>query len=334
MSLRYRPKDPWHHGADPWRASTSTLPTASPVEEPRAFFAPSSATLVFEQLVGRVGKAFRLANADLFRMECHDYAVEVAELAALLRGFGRRVKPHLHKTKDSDALLDLLAMLALPRGAPLEAAAPIRALQGAPLGVAAHKGPHVSVDFSSTNLLAAKAGVDVEGELQFAAAGGNPSDYDYDHDCGGKFPDDAAFAGRVSAGSCCTASCTEDQFWFSLPLGGEWVPLDVDSRRTGAPLRTRVAVSTINAATHHNVTLPAGSILKLTDIDDNEVYVQAYSEIYPGKFAPSSDLEGWATMRPEECDVWRPSSASSLAALEVRARRALARSHVGSLPER
>jgi hypothetical protein len=150
------------------------LTTASSGEEPRAFFAPCSATLVFEQLVGRVGKAFRLANADLFRMECHDYAAEMAELAALLRGFGRRVKPHLHKSKDSDALLDLLAMLALPRGAPLGAAAHVGALQGAPLGAAAHEGARPGAPLGAAALEGALRGAPLGAAAHVSALHGAP----------------------------------------------------------------------------------------------------------------------------------------------------------------
>ena len=70
--------------------------------------------MIFEQMVCRIGKAFRLANADLFRLECHEYDAEIAEVAQLLRGCGKRWTPHQNNSKDAEVLLDLLAMLALP----------------------------------------------------------------------------------------------------------------------------------------------------------------------------------------------------------------------------
>ena len=112
MSWRSRSsrKDPWHSGAasDPWQPTTAS----SCDEQPPAHFAPSSPALVFEQLVCRIGKAFRLANADLFKAECEDYEDEIAMVADLLRKLGKRLKPHLHKSKEGESLMELLALLA------------------------------------------------------------------------------------------------------------------------------------------------------------------------------------------------------------------------------
>ena len=46
-------------------------------------------------------------------MGCHEYDAEVAQVAHLLQGLGKILKPNLHQTRETDALLDLLAMLAL-----------------------------------------------------------------------------------------------------------------------------------------------------------------------------------------------------------------------------
>jgi len=130
MSWRKRVggKNPWQASDDPWRSTTAS----SGDEHTGAHYVPSSAALIFEQMVCRIGKAFRLANTDLYRLECHEYDAEVAEVAQLLRGCGKRWKPHLSKSKDADTLLDLLAMLALPPSAAAAAAAEaerVRALE-------------------------------------------------------------------------------------------------------------------------------------------------------------------------------------------------------------
>ena len=79
-------KYPWHAGDDARKLTT----VSSSDENKATHYVPSSAALIFEQMVCRIGKAFRLANADLFRLECHEYDAEIAEVAQLLRGSGKR----------------------------------------------------------------------------------------------------------------------------------------------------------------------------------------------------------------------------------------------------
>jgi len=104
-------KDPWHAGDDPWKSTTASSGDESKVTH----YAPCSGELIFQQMICRIGKAFRLANADLYRLQCHDYDEEINEVAQLLHGCGKRWKPYQSKSKDADSLLDLLAILALPQ---------------------------------------------------------------------------------------------------------------------------------------------------------------------------------------------------------------------------
>jgi hypothetical protein len=113
MSWRKRVgvKDPWHAGDDPWKSTTAS----SSDKNKATHYVSSSAALIFEQMVCRIGTAFRLDNADLFLLECHEYDAEIVQVAQLLRACGKRWKPNQNNSKDAEVLLDLLAMLALPQ---------------------------------------------------------------------------------------------------------------------------------------------------------------------------------------------------------------------------
>mmetsp|Transcript_82609 Transcript_82609/g.266418 ORF Transcript_82609/g.266418 Transcript_82609/m.266418 type:complete len:597 (-) Transcript_82609:70-1860(-) len=104
-------RDHWHQGGGAWSSSSGT-------DNASGVFVPESAAAVLEQMASRIGRAFRLANKDLYRMECSLYDDVIAEVAALLQQLGRRLRPHLGKSPETDQLLDLLALLALPGPVP------------------------------------------------------------------------------------------------------------------------------------------------------------------------------------------------------------------------
>jgi hypothetical protein len=123
------------------------------------------------------------------------------------------------------------------------------------------------------------------------------------------------------------ATSTSADFWLTLPGDGDWVPVTEVSRRDGALARTCAEIFVFNTAddgTKHKYFLPVGTICKLVMSLHEEVMIQAYDEVYPGKFAPEL-VEGWVVLRPGDAEVWRPSSASSPEAIAARALRALRR---------
>lgn len=103
--------DPWQRSGDPWLSANASLGLEA-VRQPA--FLPQASSEVFEKFVCRIGRAFRLANADLYRLGSSDFVNEVSEVASLLSRFGSKIKPHLGPSPESAHLLDLLALLALP----------------------------------------------------------------------------------------------------------------------------------------------------------------------------------------------------------------------------
>jgi len=125
-----------------------------------------SAAAVVEQMASRIGRAFRLANKDLYRMECLLFDDVIAEVAALLQQLGRRLRPHLGKGPETDQLLDLLALLALPGPVPkvqdVRVRVPFLAQQGAGPFAEAFAGPK---EFASEGVVPEETETEQEAEF-------------------------------------------------------------------------------------------------------------------------------------------------------------------------
>ena len=78
-------KDPWHAGDDPWKSTTASFGDENKVTH----YVPGSAALIFEQMACRIGKAFRLANADLFRQYAMNTMPRLLRLLSYFADLGR-----------------------------------------------------------------------------------------------------------------------------------------------------------------------------------------------------------------------------------------------------
>ena len=104
--------DPWHVSGDPWMSTTAS---SGGEEMHKTNYSPHSAHEIVEKMACRVGRAFRLANADLYRIDCTEFNSEISGLADVLGQLGRKIRPHLGKSQEAVHLLDLLATLAISR---------------------------------------------------------------------------------------------------------------------------------------------------------------------------------------------------------------------------
>ena len=98
--------------ADPWMFSAVS---SAGEDVKKDNFVPNSANDIIEKMACRIGRAFRLTNADLYRVDCTEFNSEIADLAIILGKLGRKIRPHLGKSQEASHLLDLLAMLAISR---------------------------------------------------------------------------------------------------------------------------------------------------------------------------------------------------------------------------
>ncbi len=78
--------DPWVLGRDPW---SSSGPDKKELVGVPAVFVPESAGAVIEQMAARIGRAFRLASKDLYRIESDLFDDVIADVAALLQRMSR-----------------------------------------------------------------------------------------------------------------------------------------------------------------------------------------------------------------------------------------------------
>ena len=76
-------------------------------------YVPQTAHEIIEKMACRIGRAFRLANTDLYRIDCKGFDAEIVDVANVLSKLGRKLRPHLGKSQEATHLLDLLATLAI-----------------------------------------------------------------------------------------------------------------------------------------------------------------------------------------------------------------------------